>query len=146
MAAKRRETAADRCRMAGLLNRLIADFGCVKGAGARVAGPPRQRPEQTRPGTNRAVCEVGGRQRADEVLLVLAISAAQLILRTIRTFERAPDHRYRFETRHLPPEAFLLAANIALPIRRNYEFLTGVHKRQIQLSQPSGSPVNLSFF
>ena len=33
---KRRETAADRCRMArGLLNRLIADCGCVKAAGAR---------------------------------------------------------------------------------------------------------------
>jgi len=74
---KRRETAADRRRMArGLLDRLIADCGCVKGAGARVAGPPRQRPEQTLPEQTAQSARSGGRQRADEIAQLRVNSAA----------------------------------------------------------------------
>jgi hypothetical protein len=39
----------------------------------------------------------------------------------------------------------LSAANIALMTRRSYEFRTGVHKRQIQLAQPSGLPITYPF-
>src|SRR6516225_801484 len=41
-----------------------------------------------------------------KILLILAISAAQLILRTIGAFEGAPDHRRDFETRHWAPRGF----------------------------------------